>query len=145
MARIDAVVCKQRFSRIAIAGSSGAARCVAESCERARARGAHSTKLCLRARDTWHRAAPRDAPQSGLTPSLGKACTAAAAQVRCSGSASCVSLCGEAVNASSVNLHRNDLKKIRIFGGYLQLPPDDWFWQHCGKMDCLGFVKRFFL
>lgn len=105
----------------------------------------HTAPSCACVHRTRHRAVPWDAPQRGLTPSLEKACTAAGAQVQCSGSASCVNLCGEAVNGSSLNLHRNDLKKIRVHGGYLQLPPDDWFWQHCGKKDCLGFVKRLFL
>lgn len=52
---------------------------------------------------------------------------------------------GKAVNVSPVNLRRNDLKKSGVLVGDRALPPDDLFWQHSGKMDCLRFVKRLLL
>lgn len=66
-----------------------------------------------------------DAPLGWLTLNVGKSFAAASSQIRCCGSASFVNLYGEAVNVSSVNLYRNDLKKIRVIVGHLKLPPDD--------------------
>ena len=75
-----------------------------------------ATKLCL--------GVPRDAPLGWLTLNVGKSFAAAPSQIRCSASASFVSLSGKAVNVSSVNLYRSDLKKIRVIVGDLKLPPD---------------------
>lgn len=76
-----------------------------------------ATKLCL--------GAPGDAPLGWLTLDVEKSSTAAASQIRCSGSASFVNLDGTPVNVSSVNLYINELEKIQAIVGDLKLLLDD--------------------